>query len=254
MTCTEGGAGSSGSHTEVSADGTSELVDPAIVEVMDPTMYAFIAVAVVFGLAVLVFGWLFRSYLHTGYLRTHEEVLRTGKAGVGTLFSGGNRFLAMAGLKLMKWGIVLGSALLVLSPALCAGGLGAAVPEHVTPDLVSMVVLAFGGLSVLVTLFVSLGFSFAEHALVFEALGPTAALARSWRVMSGHRLDLFLYYLLALLVVIPVALAGVCLCGVGVLVTLPAARSWIDVGLSEGWLLMHRRRAETDGWAAYKLD
>lgn len=241
MTCTEG------------AGGRLSAGDPSA-PLVDPSNYVVLAVIGAVALVVLFFGWLLRSFVHTGVLRSHEAMLRTGKTSVGTVFSGADRFVAMAGLKVMKWFIPSIVVMILVSPAVCAGGALAYAPEHVPVDLVSLITFGFGGLATLVGLYVLLGFTFAEQALVFDKLGPVAALRRSWSVMSGHRLEMVLYYLLAGLVIVVMAAGGLLVCCVGVLVTLPMARAWVDVGLSEGWLLMSRPRSETERWSAYRIE
>jgi len=77
--------------------------------------------------------------------------------------------------------------------------------------LLGMVLLIVPGI------ILSLGWSLAITALVDKNLGPIEALKESWRLTTGHKGDIFLLGLLLLLVTI----AGVCACGVGLLVTYP---------------------------------
>lgn len=63
----------------------------------------------------------------------------------------------------------------------------------------------------------ALGVQLYPYVVMERGLGGIDALKESWNLTSGHKLDLFVYWLLVALLYI----AGVCACGVGVLVVIP---------------------------------
>jgi hypothetical protein len=85
-------------------------------------------------------------------------------------------------------------------------------------ELVLFLGIFFGFLLLIVPgVILSLGWSLALTALVDKNLGPIDALKESWRLTTGHKGDIFLLYLLLMLV----SIAGLCACGVGLVVTYP---------------------------------
>ena len=126
-----------------------------------------------------------------------------------------------------------------------------AVIEEDTIMIVGGVVLLLFLLPAL--LYVWLGLALGEHAVVFEELGPMDALDRTWSLARGRRMDLFLLLLIFGLFKVAALIAGLLMCCVGVLVTLPFAYSMGAVALSEGFLLLTRTPEETGAWAIWKL-
>jgi len=62
-----------------------------------------------------------------------------------------------------------------------------------------------------------LGLMMTMPAIVDRKLGPIEAMQESWRITTGHKGALFLFLLLALVLMI----AGLCACGVGMFVAAP---------------------------------
>lgn len=63
----------------------------------------------------------------------------------------------------------------------------------------------------------SVGWSLMLPVLVDKNLGPVEALKESWRITSGHKGNIFV----ALLLLALTAIAGLCACGIGILVAYP---------------------------------
>jgi len=183
------------------------------------------------GLAVLAF----RAWLHGGYLRLHEEVLRTGQGGFGTLFGGADVFLSMVGFKVVSGLIKAGIFLLTLTPGLVLAGVGVYLDNAVLMVVGGLVGLL---LTVPIAWYVGLGLYFGNHAVALDNAGVMGALERSWDLARGNRLWLTLY----LLVTWVVWVVGMCLCCVGIIVT----RAIVDVARTEAYLLATRDSASSD--------
>jgi uncharacterized membrane protein len=63
----------------------------------------------------------------------------------------------------------------------------------------------------------SLGLSMTMPLIVDRGLGPMEAISESWRITTGHKMNLFVFGLLA----IGVLIVGLCACGVGFFLALP---------------------------------
>jgi hypothetical protein len=175
--------------------------------------------------AILVF----RSWIHAGYIRLHRDLVTTGAAEAGVLFSGGPDLWRLAGWKILK--AVMSLSFLVVSALPAA--LGAAIAHygaHASQPVVVGVGLALLALvAVPVTIYVALGLVLGDIAVVIERLGPVGALERSWSLARGNRVPLFVYFFVTTLF----SLVGVLACCIGVIVT----RAIADLGTTEAYLL-----------------
>ena len=228
------GGGGGGSDT-ASLDDSSMSSEAALA-----LAAVFLAVAVM----VLVFsfiGFLIRSWLHTGWIRLHRNLVVTGEATVGTLFSGADAFGRMAGWKVMQAVNVLGTLAAACLPGAILGAVAWYGDQHE---------VAVGGGAILAALiaipamvYVGLGLALGEHAVALEGLGPMGALDRAWELADGHRGALFIYFAATGLF----TLLGIFFCCIGVWWT----KAIVDVGTTESFLLA--TRAEADAFALSKL-
>lgn len=227
MMITQGGGGGGGNFA------------PPMDEGQDPEMTAaFAAIAVVVFLVVAVLGvlfWLARSFLHTGWIRLHRDLVVDGRAEVGLLFSGKDAFGRMALWKLLKGVIVMGTMLAALIP----GGLAMLLYNV---EGIGTAAFAIGaGLMALVALpvaiYVGLGLSLGEFAVALEGARPMEALERTWDLANGNRWTLLGFYIVTALF----AFVGFFACCIGVFVT----RAIADVGTTEAYLLATRDDGET---------
>jgi hypothetical protein len=177
------------------------------------------------GLLILAF----RSWIHTGWIRLHHELLQTGQGAFATLFGGGDAFFPMAGFKVVAGLIHTGIFLLSALP-----GIGLMVVGGVLDSVPLLAVGAAVGflLAVPAVTYVWLGLYFGQHAVALDGAGTMQAVERSWELARGHRLWLLLYLFVTGLI----WLAGHCLCCVGVFAT----RALVDVGRTEAYLFATR--------------
>jgi uncharacterized membrane protein len=63
----------------------------------------------------------------------------------------------------------------------------------------------------------ALGLCMAVPLIVDRNVGPIDALTESWKVTEGNRINLFIFWLIAM----ALGIAGVCACGIGILLVAP---------------------------------
>lgn len=234
MMITQGGGGGGGNFAPPMEDGQSPEMTAA-----------FAAIALVVFVVVAVLGvvfWLARSFLHTGWIRMHRDLVVGGQAEVGTLFSGKDAFGRMALWKLLKGVIVMGTMLAAVIP----GGL---VMLLAMVESVGEVALVLGGVLMVLTVvpvavYVGLGLSLGEFAVALEEARPMEALERSWDLANGNRWTLLGFYIVTSMF----AFVGFLACCIGVFVT----RAIADVGTTESYLLA--TRDDTDSFAFVRMD
>jgi hypothetical protein len=217
----------------------------------DPFGLMAIGGAAIFGMicCALVAGLLMfalKSFVQPGWYRLHEECLRTGGGEFSTLFSGQDLFLKMLLWNLLKGVIVFSATLVCLVPA--AGlGVAAVALESVGLGVVAGVV----GLSLLcgVTVYLQPGLAFGGEAITFDGLSVMDALARSWDLARGNRIQMIIFFVVLGLVNAAAWVAGMCLCCVGMFVTGPLARGGTDLAATEAYLILTRGPEIADDWA-----
>ncbi len=123
------------------------------------------------------------SFFHVGLFRISAAAARGQQAEFGTLFSGGDRFLSLLGLQLLLT-VMLYPAFLML----------------IVPGVI-----------------LSLGLGMASYFVVDQGMGPIEALKASWNATQGHKAHLFLFGLLASVMV----LGGYVACFVGMFAVMP---------------------------------
>jgi uncharacterized membrane protein len=130
-------------------------------------------------LVTQLFSMLLQALIMGGIVDLCLRVCRGGKAPLSTVLSGARYFVPMfIGQLLMMLAIFVGSLLCVVPGVILA-----------------------------------LGLLFWSYLVVDRGLGPVAALQRSWEITNGHKMNVFLFLVLACLVL----LAGFVACCVGVL-------------------------------------
>lgn len=205
-----------------------------------------IVLAVVFALVMLILA--FRAWFVPGYIRVHREILETGAGQWVTLFSGADRFVSMFLWQLLGGAVGLGSFVVLSIPA--------AVPlVYGIMNDNTMLALVGGAIGLVFTLpaaiYIALGMSLGDHAVVLDELGAVDALARSWSLVSGNRLWMFFYNFVTMLVQILVALPGLCLCCVGIYLTRPLGFAIRDLGVTESYLLHTQPPEVTERWSIW---
>lgn len=193
---------------------------------------------------------LIRSFIHTGYLRLHEQLVRDGAGDFGPLFSGADLLLPMVLWKLLKTAIGFGTGMVSASPGFALVMVGAIQQNFLLIGLGTflLVLLFFPAF-----IYVQLGLALGAHCLVLERLTAMQALERSWGLASGHRWELFIFLFAQALASFAAALAGLLACCIGMFVTVPVTMATIDVGLTEAFLLYTADQATRDAFKLPKL-
>jgi hypothetical protein len=144
----------------------------------DPTVQSLIVSAIVFPISLLV-----TSFFYVGLIRIWLQVARGQTPDFATLFSGGDRLLAMFVVQLLGFlAICLGFAFFVVPGVILALGLG-----------------------------------FAWFDVVDSKSSPIDAFGTSWNATKGHKGNLFVF----MLAVIGINLAGFAALCVGIFATIP---------------------------------
>lgn len=130
-------------------------------------------------------------FLQVGMVRMFLAAVREQPAPLSLIFSGGDRVLTMFGALLLS-GFAVGIGTLLL----------------VVPGVIAY-----------------LGLWLAKFYVVDRQQGAVESLKSSWRDTDGNRLDLFVFAL----AYFALSLVGLCLCGIGILVTLPIAEAALTV-------------------------
>ena len=145
--------------------------------------FARSALRVPFAFAWALVQWALGAFLDVGFTRMLLAAARGGTPALGTLFSGGDRFLPAFACALLRALAVSAGFVLLILPG---------------------VILA-------------LGLAFAMFFVIDAGLGPIEAMQASWQVTRGQKPEVFVLVLLALLV----SLAGLSMCCVGIVGAYP---------------------------------
>lgn len=130
-------------------------------------------------------------FLQVGMVRMFLAAVRGQPATLSLLFSGTDRLLTMFGAMFLT-GLACGLGFILL----------------IVPSVIAYLGLWLG-----------------KFFVVDRQQGAIESLQSSWRVTDGNRLDLFVFGLVYFVLI----LGGFCLCGVGILVTLPIAEAALTV-------------------------
>jgi hypothetical protein len=251
--CTEGGGGANlrlpgdfrvddSPLKDFDANREFEAVDAMIQAMGMGLLVVVAAVAVLVGAAI----FLLRVWMLPGWIRVHREILETGRTDWSTLFSGGDRFLAMAGWTLLSGLIRLGSFGLCLAPSL-------ALAFALDFQLQGVVLAVLLGLVAMLVplLYVGPGLAFGAHALVLEDLPVMDALGRSWELAAGNRVGILVYAFLMGLMRLALAIVGMCALCVGGFITNPFSVALKDYAFTEAYLVFTRGWAAREGWQGW---
>jgi uncharacterized membrane protein len=163
------------------------LVLGAVGAVIQDVLDESVAVAAQMGFNIIanLIGYVVQMFMLGGLAATALKAIRGQPVSYGDVFSGGRYFGAM-----LVASILVGLATF-LGFVLC---------------IVPGVILA-------------LGLGLYQFAVVDEGLSGVDAVKRSWELTLGHKLNIFLFGLIGILV----GIAGLLACGVGLLVVAPMA-------------------------------
>ncbi len=216
------GGGGGGSQVELGGGGLEGVI-----------VAALIFGACVVGLAVFAFT----SLLRVGFTRSVRRAAQEGTDDIADLFRGTDRWLAMVLTRLLQ-GVIL---VAVSIPGLVVAGLLALIASGIGGDDLAAGVAVLAGIFYLpFIVYVLLGFSLAKYAVALEGCDPIAALERSWRLVDGHRVQLFLYCVAMAIA----TLLGLVLCCVGVFLTGALA----EVAAVESYLRLTTDDSDQAGW------
>jgi len=265
--CTEGGGGGGGNgFDESDIDTIERLIDeadrgaqngmvPGLPWVgeglpdLDPGMllglgalYIGVLMAVVLGVVIVVTA--LQAWFLPGWIRLHAEIARTGEGKFGTLFGTFDVFLPSLGWVLLSGLLGLVMVLVAVLPL---------VGLFFVDGSGLLLVGAFSGLWLLVAfagaVYLRLCLAFVHHAIALEGLGVMAAIDRSFQLTAGARGWLFVYMLATSVVTWIGGVAGLLLCLIGALVTIPLRLGVRDYGFTEGFLRFTRPPDEVAGYA-----
>jgi hypothetical protein len=196
---------------------------------IDPVDAARFVAAAGFACCFAIAVFLFHALLRIGFARVVERVASGAKADFGELFTPRGLFGSMVGTLLLVLVILLAS----FAPLALVAAATYLAHATIEVDLVTVAVAVLGApVALAVFAYVMLGVVLAPDAVAFEAMRPTEAIARSWILTRGNRWCLFLY----LLILGITRWAGLLLCCVGSLVTIP----WTMTAGRESYLRMVR--------------
>lgn len=190
------------------------------------------------GLCCGIIALLFSSWAALGLAHATEKTMQGEPAQFGDLFATRGRFVDMVLLRVLLFLIASGVCLPFVAIALAGAFANDVLHVH---EAVVVLACLFIGLAYLpVCVYVVLGCSLAVRVLAIDGATPTEAVRRSWDLVRGNRLRLFVYWL-ALWVFM---LLGLVLCCVGVVLT--GAIS--EVAMNESYLALEAgRKSAADG-------
>lgn len=207
-----GGGGSNFFYREHGFRGGAGLSEEfrQVFEEVKPWLLVLIPIALCVGIAFFALS----SWLLIGFGRAIEFALRTSKDDLGKVFSGGDRFGAMLLGRFLS-GLIQFAIALPLAGVILAAVL---LSDRGGPDVVLVVgAVAFSLVWFVLALYVWLGLCLVTPIVALETCTPTDAIARSWKLASGHRLQLFWFWLFQVFL----SIAGLCLCCIGLLLVSP---------------------------------
>jgi len=210
-----------------------------------------VGIVVAVAVAMLLVGvalYALNSWLQTGFVRLHVNILERASDELGPLFSGRDRFWHMAGYKLLSGLIVSGTAIAAAWPGALLAYFG------YVSDRSTLLIGGIGAMLILAVpplVYVWLGVYLGELAVALDGASPVHALRRSWSLAHGNRMPLLGFAVVCLLIQF-VSLAGVLLCCVGLLATVPLARALTGFAKTESYLLFTRGTAQAEAWRLWQ--
>ena len=199
-----------------------------------------VAVIMAVVMAVLVIGvafWLFACLLKVGFPTAIENVQKSGAEDVGAIFKSEGRWLNMVAATFLQaiasFAAVIPMGLIVLLAVLVGSG-----TDNEAMGIGIGVVGALLWLPFFI--YIALGLSLISLAVAVERLNPIEAFGRSWELVRGNRLQLFLFYLVTAVF----TLLGLLACCVGVLFTSALAYT----ASADAYLRLVRANEDQAGW------
>lgn len=254
MSCTEGGGGGGGSMDPSgfedlqNMEGMEGLKD---ISLDNPEFVAILLVVAAILVVVALFVFALRCWIHPGYIRLQQAAIVAGEGTFGDLFSGGDRFFAIAGWKILKALVGMGVFMVAGLPGIGLIIAGAAGGGDPNAGLLAGGVLLLLLLALPAMIYVGLGLTMGELAVTIEGRGALEALERSWSLARGRRLHLLLFFIVFGIAQFIAAIVGICLLCIGALVTVPAMRSIYEVAFTEGFLLITQGEESSRSWAIW---
>jgi uncharacterized membrane protein len=165
---------------------TSAAVGAGRHRLPDPTALPFAGltiVAAILHLVSLVINFAVSAFFTSGIAKFSLKVAKGEPYAFGDVFSGGQYFLSVLVVNILNFiAVSLGLVLLIVPGIIVAIGLSMSVP-----------------------------------LVVDRNRGPIEALGESWKITDGSKANLFIFWLIA----VGLGIAGVCACGVGLLLVMP---------------------------------
>src|SRR4051812_33638703 len=183
-------------------------------EQLKPMLFILLPILVCAGTVM----FLFACWLQVGFARAIENTMRTGRDEVGKVFNGSSRFAQMVIARLLCSLIFVASVLPLVAVAIALW-----LVERASNLPLGAVLLIFG-LAALLWLpfffYVLLGLELVVPVIAYEDSSATGGIARAWRLASGHRLQLALFWIVMTIF----GGIGCCACCIGLLLTAPMSQ------------------------------
>lgn len=153
-------------------------------------------------------------WIDVGIGRAIELALRNGNEEVRTIFRGADRFWTMVLARVLT---TLAYLLLILPTVLAMLVLLVVLNLQIPYVFKALALLALWAGSLAAVLYLYLGFSMVTAIIAFEKCSATEAIAKSWSLARGKRLQLLWFQVFLCLL----SIAGTLACFIGLLVALP---------------------------------
>lgn len=205
----------------------------------------FVLVVVLVGLALFAL----HCWLQTGFVRLHVNILEHASDDLAPLFTGRDRFRAMLGYNALSGLSLLAAGLISAWPGALLAYYGFAT-KHQGLAYAGIAFIPIVALPVLI--YVALGVYLGPLVVALDETSAMHALRRSWALAHQNRWPL-LGFALVCWIVQMLGYAGILLCCIGVLGTLPLARALIGFAKTESYLLFTRGFEQTANWRAWHI-
>jgi len=177
---------------------TTAAIGPGHHRVPDPSALPFAGLTImstVLQLVSAVINFAVSAFFTAGIAKFSLKVAKGEPYAFGDVFGGGQYFLSVFVVNILNFiAVALGLVFLIVPGVILAAGLSMSVP-----------------------------------VVVDRNLGPIDALSESWKITDGSKANLFIFWLIA----VGLTLAGMCACGVGLLLVAPI--------LSIAWFYVYLR-------------
>ena len=167
--------------------------------------------------------------------RVHRAVISRGHPSSNRDGTGVKSLaLQLLAYYVLSFGAIVGSVVV-------AGAVGAAIVmsgvNSASPGVALFGMTVFAVSVIPVSIYVSFGLYLGSRIVVFEQATAVEALERSWSLAKGNRWPLIVFRLILSLFVVAGGVAGLAVCGVGILISLPVVCAVSSASLSEAFML-----------------